>query len=150
MSTWWMDCKNIKKTSLKAFSHQRRAKSFNTLINKADSFEKKPFLAKKKHFWPKSHFKFDKTNEKAVKPLLPKSHFCPKSLIKFDPFLTDLIQKIKNKTLISILSVNATSLYRTIFWLVRNPIWSSLIKFDPFWTDLIQKNQKWNGHFYSF
>ena len=28
------------KTSLKAFSHQRRAKPFNTLRTKADSFEK--------------------------------------------------------------------------------------------------------------
>ena len=28
------------KTSLKAFSHQRRAKPFNTLRSKADSFEK--------------------------------------------------------------------------------------------------------------
>ena len=33
----------FEKTSLKAFSHQRRAKSFNTLRNKADSFEKSHF-----------------------------------------------------------------------------------------------------------
>ena len=31
------------KTSLKAFSHQRRAKPFNTLRSKGDSFEKNLF-----------------------------------------------------------------------------------------------------------
>ena len=56
------EAKKMKKTSLKAFSHQRRAKPFNTLRSKADSFEKKPFLAKKplqiwhKYFWTKSSF----------------------------------------------------------------------------------------------
>ena len=34
---------NLLKTSLKAFSHQRRAKPFNTLSSKADSFEKSLF-----------------------------------------------------------------------------------------------------------
>ena len=34
---------SFKKTSLKAFSHQRRAKSFNTLRSKADLFEKSLF-----------------------------------------------------------------------------------------------------------
>ena len=48
-------------------------------------------------------------------------------------------KKIKNKTAISILSVNVTTFYSNIFRLVRNPIWSGLIKFDPFWTDLIKK-----------
>ena len=32
--------------------------------------------------------------------------------------------------------------YSNIFWLVRNPIWSSLIKFNPLWTDLIKKHTK--------
>ena len=78
---------SVMETSLKAFSHQRRAKPFNTLRSKADSFEK-------------SHFKFDTSifGQKAVsaeKPLLPKSRFWPKNLIKFDPFLTDPIQKDK-------------------------------------------------------
>ena len=50
-SHWW---KIYLKTSLKAFSHQRRAKPFNNLRSKADSFEKT-------HFWPRSHFKFDKS-----------------------------------------------------------------------------------------
>ena len=75
----------IIKTSLKAFSHQRRVKPFNT--SRQISL-----------FQPKSHFKIVTSilGQKTVsveKPLLPKSHFWPKSLIKFDPFLTDLIQK---------------------------------------------------------
>ena len=119
----------LRKTSLKAFSHQRRAKPFNTLRSKAESFEKSHFKPKN-HLWPKSHFKFDKIifGRKAVpaeKPLLPNSCIWPKSL-------TDLIQKIKNNG--------------NIFWFVRNPIWSSLINFDHLWTDPIQKNPKWNNH----
>ena len=51
-------------------------------------------------------------------------------------------EQMKNKTAIFILFVNVATFYSNIFWLVRNPIWSSLIKFDPFWTDLIQKNPK--------
>ena len=77
--------------------------------------------------------------------------------IKFDQVWSSLnhfghiwSKKIKNKTVIFILSVNVTTFYSNIYWLVRNPIWSSLIKSDPFWTDLIQKNQKQNSHFYPF
>jgi hypothetical protein len=49
---------------------------------------KKGISSQKIHFWPKSHFKFDKSifGRKAVseeKPLLPKSHFWPKSLVHF-------------------------------------------------------------------
>ena len=51
-------------------------------------------------------------------------------------------KKIQNKTAIFILFVNVTTFYSNIFWLVRNPFWSSLIKFDPFWTD-----QVWNNHY---
>jgi hypothetical protein len=69
------------------------------LRNKAYSFEKKPFLAKKNISGQKVTSNLTKVflDEKAVsaeKPLLPKSHFLPKSFIKFDPFLTDLIQKM--------------------------------------------------------
>ena len=71
-------------------------------------------------------------------------------MIKFDPFWTDQIQKNKNKTVIFILSVNVTTFYSNIFWLVRNPIWSSLIKFDQLWTNLILKNPKQNSHCYPF
>jgi hypothetical protein len=91
-----LDCE---KTSLKAFSHQRRAKPFNTLGSEADLFEKTTTIFRQKNLsGQKSHFKFDKSiiGRKAVcaeKPLLPKIHFWPKSLIKFDPFLTDLIQE---------------------------------------------------------
>merc|ERR1711894_731824 len=69
------------------------------------------------------------------------------TLIKFDPFWTDLIQKIKNKTAIFILSVNVTNFYRNIFRLVRK---SNLIQFDPFWTDLIQKKSNTKEPFLSF
>ena len=69
--------------------------------------------------------------------------------IQFDQFWSSFIhfgriwsKKIKNEMAIFILFKNVTTFYSYIFWLVRNPIWSSLIKFDPFWTDLIQKNQK--------
>ena len=55
-------------------------------------------------------------------------------MIKFDPFWTDQIQKNKNKTVIFILSVNVTTFYSNIFWLVRNPIWSSLIHFGQIWS----------------
>ena len=61
--------KSLRKTSLKAFSHQRRAKPFNTLRSKSFYFSRqkvvsgqkatsnltKVFLAKK-HFQPKSYF----------------------------------------------------------------------------------------------
>ena len=77
--------------------------------------------------------------------------------IHFDQVWSSLIhfgqirsKKIKNRTAIFILFVNVATFYSNIFWLARNPIWSSLIKFDPFWTDLIQKNQKSNSHFYPF
>ena len=79
------------------------------------------------------------------------------NLIQFKPIWSSLIHfgriwsnLIQNKIAIFILVVNVTTLYRNIFWLVRNPIWASLIKFDPFWTDLIQKNPKSNSHFYPF
>ena len=56
------------------------------------------------------------------------------SLIKSDPFWTDLIQKkIKNKTVIFILSVNMTSFHWKIYKLVRK---SNLIKFDHVWSIL--------------
>ena len=60
------------------------------------------------------------------------------SLIKFNPFWTDLIQKIKNKTAIFILSVNVTTFYSNIFRLVRNPLWSSLIHFGQIWSKKIK------------
>ena len=69
------------------------------------------------------------------------------SLIHFGQIWSNLIQ---NKMAIFIQFVNVTTLYRNIFWLLRNPIWASLIKFDLFWTDLIQKNPKENSHFYPF
>ena len=77
--------RNRDRTSLKAFSHQRRAKPFNTLRSKADPFEKSLFE-------PKSHFKFDTSifRQKAVSAEKPLE---PKCLIKFDPFWTDLIEK---------------------------------------------------------
>ena len=59
------------------------------------------------------------------------------SIIRFGQIWSNLIQ---NKMAIFIQFVNVTTLYKNIFWLLRNPIWASLIKFDPFWTDLIQKN----------
>ena len=71
---WKLFNKNYLITSLKAFSHQRRAKPFNALRSKADSFEKTLFWAKKPfQIWHKCLW--------------------TKSFIKFDPFLTDLIQK---------------------------------------------------------
>ena len=53
-------------TSLKAFSHQRRAKPFNTFRSKADSLVKtwivsKSHLWPESHLWPKSHFKISKS-----------------------------------------------------------------------------------------
>ena len=92
------------KTSLKAFSHQRRAKSFNTLRSKADSFErriivikfscqkmnclKKPYLAKKaiSAFLAKKPFLAQKaiSGLKAISNLAkyfwPKKQFWPKSI----------------------------------------------------------------------
>ena len=126
-------------TSLKAFSHQRRAKPFNTLRSKADLFEKSPFLTKKPflakkplQIWQKYYRKKSSFCRKAI---TAKNTFLAKCLIKFDPFLADLIQE--NQTVISIYSVNVTTFNRNIFWLVRNPISSSLIKFDQVWTGLI-------------
>ena len=61
------------------------------------------------------------------------------SLIKFDPFWTDLIQKkIKNKTVIFILSVNVATYFSNIFRLVRNPLWSSLIHLGQIWSKKIK------------
>ena len=48
-------------------------------------------------------------------------------------------KKIKNQMVISILSVNVTTFYSNIFWLVRNPIWSSLIHFGQIWSKTIKK-----------
>ena len=45
----------------------------------------------------------------------------------------------KEKTIFIIPFVNVKTFYTNIFWLVRNPIWSSLIHFL---TDLIQKKIK--------
>ena len=58
------------------------------------------------------------------------------NLTKFDPFWT------QNKTIIFILLINVTTYYSKIFWLMRNPFWSSLIKFDPFWTILDRSDPK--------
>ena len=87
-------------TSLKAFSHQRQAKPFNTLRSKADLFErriivmqflakkpfldKKPFLAKnplqiwQNYFWPKSIFCWTVISVK--KPLLAEKPFLAKKV----------------------------------------------------------------------
>ena len=62
------------------------------------------------------------------------------SLIKSEQVWSSLInfgqiwsKQIQNKTALVILFVNMATFYSNIFWLMRNPIWSSLIKFDPFW-----------------
>ena len=57
------------------------------------------------------------------------------SLIHFGQIWSNLIQ---NKIAIFILVVNVTTLYRNIFWLVRNPIWASLIHFGQIWSKKIQ------------
>ena len=93
--------------------------------------------------WPKRHFKFDKSiiGRKAVsaeKPLLPKICFWPTSLIHFWQIWS---KKIKNKIIISILSVNVTTFNSNIFWFVRNPICSSLIKFAQICSSLIKFDQ---------
>ena len=79
------------------------------------------------------------------------------NLIQFEPIWSSLIHfgqiwsnLIQNKMAIFIQFVNVTTLYRNIFWLVRNPIWASLIKFDPFWTDLIKKIQNKTAIFILF
>ena len=64
---------NLRKTSLKAFSHQRRAKPFNALRSKADSFEKKPFLSQKAISNLTQVF-LDK------KQFLQKSYYCQKAV----------------------------------------------------------------------
>jgi hypothetical protein len=82
------------------------------------------------------------------KQFLQKSHYCQKavsgqkvwsSLIHFWQIWS---KKIKNKIVISDLSVNVTTFYSNIFWLVRNPIWSSLIKFDQVWSTLDRSDPK--------
>ena len=88
----------------RAYAHQcgftyaiREIENVELLDNKPESFQPLKasqtfqyfekecrFIWKKTHFWPKSHFKFDKSifGQKVVsaeQPLLPKSHFWPKS-----------------------------------------------------------------------
>ena len=53
-------------------------------------------------------------------------------------------KKIKNKTAIFIPSVNVTTFYSKIFWLVRNSLWSSFIKFHQVWSSLIYFWQIWS------
>ena len=91
-------------------------------------------------------------------------------LIRFDQVWTDLIQnkKTKNKTVISILSVNVATFYSNMFWLGRNPVWTDLksnshfypickcekkletffdlweIQFDQVWSSLIHFGQIWS------
>ena len=50
--------------------------------------------------------------------------------IKFDQVwsILDRSDLFKNKITIFILMVNVTTFYSNIFWMVRNPVWSSLIK----------------------
>ena len=49
------------------------------------------------------------------------------SLIKLEQIWSN---KIKKETNIFILFINVTNFYPNIFWLVKNPIWSSLDRFD--------------------
>ena len=47
-------------------------------------------------------------------------------------------KKIKNRTAIFIHFVNVATFYSNIFWLARNPIWSSLIHFGQIWSKKIK------------
>ena len=51
-------------------------------------------------------------------------------------------KKIKNKTILSVLSVNVKTFYSHIFWLVRSPVLSSLIKFEQVWSTLDRSDPK--------
>ena len=44
----------------------------------------------------------------------------------------------RNETAIFNLFISVTIVYSNIFWLLRNPIWSSLIKFGRIWSKKIQ------------
>ena len=60
------------------------------------------------------------------------------SLIKFGQVWSK--KKLKNKTVIFILSVNVTTFYCNIFRLVKNPIWSNFIHFRQIWSKKKIKN----------
>ena len=65
------------------------------------------------------------------------------NLIKFNPVWSILDrsdQKMnqKNPALFILFVVNVTTFYGNIFWLVRNPIWSSLIHFGQIWSKKIK------------
>ena len=78
------------------------------------------------------------------------------NLIKFDQVWSSLdrsdLKKLKNKTVIFILSVNETTFYSNIFRLVRksnliqfNQVWTNLFHLDPIWSSLNMFEQVWTN-----